>query len=437
MMTEAPSHADTTPSASELTPTGKIRVGFLITFFLANLGLWMATLTPVIVTLPLKAAEVDPNPETQALTLSIILIVGSIVGIVSNPIAGRLSDRTTWRLGMRRPWLLIGSLLSLAGMTMVAFSDSVGLIVIGWVLSQAGVNTMMAVLIALLPDHVPHDKRGMVSGLLGVGQALAAMIGTGLAFGLSRQSVALALIVPAAVAVVFMVLASLVLKDRRLAKSERPPFDAKEFFSSFWVSPRKHPDFAWAWWSRFAMFMAISMVLNYQLFFLVSQVGLTQEEATGVIPAATGVQTLTVVIVSVIFGPLSDKLRSRKLFVLVAALIAAAGLGVAAVSTSVPLFLVAMVLVGLGQGVYFAVDLALVTDILPNKQRDAAKNIGVFNLANLIPQSVAPAVAPLFLLVPLFSLTDKPGQNYTMLFIGGAIFAIIAGLSIWKVRGVR
>lgn len=435
-MTEAPTNVDTT-STSELTPTGKVKIGFLITFFLANLGLWMATLTPVIVTLPLKVSEIDPNPETQALTLSLILIVGSVIGILCNPIAGRVSDRTTWRFGMRRPWLLIGGVLALVGMTIVGVSGTVALIALGWVLSQIGVNTMMAVLIALMPDHVPHDRRGMVSGLLGVGQALAALIGTGLAFGLSQQSVALALIVPAAVALVFMILACIVLKDRRLSKSERPPFDLREFITSFWVSPRKHPDFAWAWWSRFAIFMAISMVLNYQLFFLISQVGLSQEEATAVIPAAIGVQTFTVVIVSIIFGPLSDKLRRRKLFVLVAALIAAAGLAVAAVSTTVPMFLVSMVLVGLGQGTYFAVDLALVTDILPNKKRDAAKNIGVFNLANLIPQFVAPAVAPLFLLIPFASITGEAGQNYTMLFIGGALFAVIAGLTIWKVRGVR
>ncbi|WP_019181110.1 MFS transporter [Microbacterium yannicii] len=435
MATEAP----TTPEAGHRPDPDvrKLRPGFIITFFLANMGLWIATLTPVIVTLPLKVTEVDPDPATQALTLSLVLIVGSVVGIISNPVAGRLSDRTTSRMGMRRPWLLIGAALTLIGMIFVASATSVGPLILGWVLAMVGTNTMMAVLIALLPDHVPHERRGLVSGLLGVGQALAAMIGAGLAFGLSQQSIALALIVPAVIAAVFMILACVVLKDRHLDKADRPPFNLAAFVGSFWVNPRKHPDFAWAWWSRFAIFMAISMVLNYQLYFLVSQIGLSQEEAIAVIPAATAAQTITVVIVSLIFGPLSDRLRRRKMFVLVSAIVAAVGLGLAAFSTSIPTFLVAMVLVGLGQGVYFAVDLALVTDILPNRAQDAAKNMGVFNLANVIPQTVAPAVAPLFLLIPVLSITGKPGQNYTALFIGGAIFAVVAGLSIWKVRGVR
>jgi MFS family permease len=436
-MTAETSTDPQTGGEAEVTPSGGVRIGFLITFFLANLGLWIATLTPVIVTLPLKVAAIDPNPQTRAITLSLVLIVGSVIGIIANPLAGRVSDRTTWRIGMRRPWLLIGGVLSLVGTVIVGVGESAAPVVIGWAISQIGVNTMMSVLIALLPDHVPPHRRGAVSGLLGVGQALGSLIGTGLAFGLSRQSLTLALVVPAVIALVFMVLACIVLRDRRLTKEARPPFDGRALLRSFWVSPRRHPDFAWAWASRFAIFMAISMVLNYQLFFLVAQLGLTEEQATATIPAAIGVQTITVVIVSLIFGPLSDRLRRRKVFVLVAGIVAAIGLAVAAVSTTVPMFLVAMLLVGLGQGVYFAVDLALVADVLPNKAQDAAKNIGVFNLANLIPQTIAPAIAPLFLIIPILSLTGDAGQNYTMLFLGGAVFALFAGLSIWKVRGVR
>jgi MFS family permease len=200
-----------------------------------------------------------------------VLVTGSVVGILANPLAGRVSDRMTWRADMRRPWLLIGGALSLAGAVIIGPAGNAGLIVLGWILTQVGVNGMMAVLVALLPDHVPGHRRGMVSGLLGVGQASAAMIGTALAYGLSRQSLALALIAPAVIAMVFTILACLVLKDRRLTRAERPPFDLKEVLASFWVNPRRHPDFAWAWVSRFAIFMAISMVLNYQLYFLESE----------------------------------------------------------------------------------------------------------------------------------------------------------------------
>jgi MFS family permease len=189
------------------------------------------------------------------------------------------------------------------------------------------------------------------------------------------------------------------------------------------------------------MFMAISFVLNYQIFYLTSHLGLTEAAATALVPAAIGIQTLVVVVVSLTLGPLSDRLRRRRVFVLIAAVVAAAGLAVVAFappdSSSVPLFLVAMALIGLGQGTYFAIDLALVADVLPNKDQDAAKDLGVLGMANLIPQSIAPAFAPVFLAVPLLSLTGGAGQNYTALFLAGVLFAVVAGLTILRVRGVR
>jgi MFS family permease len=418
-------------------PPQKLRIGFVVTFFLANLGLWIAYMTPIIVTLPLKINAVDPNPKTQALTLSLVLLCGSVVGIIANPICGRISDRTTWRIGRRRPWLIIGVVLAAVGMTVLGTSETTAPVVFGWMINQIGVNMAMAVLVALLPDQVPEHRRGLVSGLLGVGQAAASMLGTGIAFALSRQSLTLALVVPTIVALVLVVAACFVIKDRRLTKAERPAFDLKAFVGSFWTNPRKHPDFGWAWWSRFALFMSVSMVLNYQLFYLMRQVGLPEDEATAMIPIGIGVQTACIVVVSIVFGALSDKMGRRKLFVGGSAIILAIGLLVGAFASSVAGFLILMALVGLGQGTYLAVDLALVTDILPDREKDAAKDMGVFNLANLIPQSIAPAIAPLFLVVPFFSVSGQEGQNYTMLFLGGAVMAMFAAILLKPVKKVR
>ena len=55
-----------------------------------------------------------------------------------------------------------------------------------------------------------------------------------------------------------------------------------------------------------------------------------------------------------------------------------------------------MAIGGLGFGVYVAVDLALVVDVLPGKN-SAAKDLGVFNIAGALPFSIAPAIAPLIL----------------------------------------
>src|SRR5579859_6894870 len=52
-------------------------------------------------------------------------------------------------------------------------------------------------------------------------------------------------------------------------------------------------------------------------------------------------------------------------------------------------FLVGMAIGGLGFGIYVAVDLALVVDVLPDKD-NAAKDLGVFNMAGALPFSIAP-----------------------------------------------
>lgn len=50
-------------------------------------------------------------------------------------------------------------------------------------------------------------------------------------------------------------------------------------------------------------------------------------------------------------------------------------------------------LLGLSYGIYAAVDLALVVDVLPNPD-DSGKDLGVFNIAQALPQTAAPHSVP-------------------------------------------
>ena len=92
-------------------------------------------------------------------------------------------------------------------------------------------------------------------------------------------------------------------------------------------------------------------------------------------------------------------------------------------------FLVGMAIAGAGQGIYIAVDLALVTDVLPSPET-AARDLGVFNIASAGPQSLAPSVAPLFLAI-------AGPANFVSLFTAAAIFAGIGALAIIPLRKVR
>ena len=76
-----------------------------------------------------------------------------------------------------------------------------------------------------------------------------------------------------------------------------------------------------------------------------------------------------------------------------------------------------------------SIDLALASQVLPNK-KDAAKDLGVMNIANALPQSVAPLIAPIFLAI------NGP-HNYSSLFMAAALFTLIGAGVIQPVRKVR
>lgn len=330
---------------------------------------------------------------------------------------------------MRRPWLLGGALAGLAGLVVMAAAPNLALLLVGWSLAAMAYNGLLAALLAVLPDQVPPQQRGSVSGVIGVSQALAAVLGTGLAGSLSGQRL-LMFTVPGLVTLLLTGFLFLRLRDRTLNPADRHPFSAGELARSLWVDPRRSPDFGWAWLSRFMVFMAIASVLNYQLFFVTDRLDRTGDDAQHLVLSGVVVQTVVVVLTSNLVGWLSDRLGHRRVFVCLSAGLAAAGLLVLATAATVPQYLLALAVIGLGQGTYFAVDLALVTDVLPNRTRDAAKDLGVMNIANTLPQSLAPAVAPLFLAL-------GAGHNYTALFVGGACYALVSGLSILAVRGAR
>jgi MFS family permease len=131
----------------------------------------------------------------------------------------------------------------------------------------------------------------------------------------------------------------------------------------------------------------------------------------------------------VLGGGLSDAVGRRKVFVCGAALLYALALVVIAFATSYAWFLVGMALSGIAQGTYLAVDFALVTDVLPERETHAARNLGIFNIASVLPQWLMPAVAPAILAVS--------SGSYAVLFMVAAVLVALGAWAILPVRGVR
>lgn len=405
------------------------RVGLLFTaiYALGYFGLWMALLTPVVVTMALRIAEIDPDNKES--TLALILGIGAFVALVANPVAGYFSDRTTSRFGMRRPWIIGGVLLGAIGLYLVA-TGGFALMLFGWLLAQLGFNAALAAIVAILPDQVPVSQRGTVSGVLGICLQLGVVAGVFVTERAGGDVVSM-FMWPSYVCMALVGLLAVYLKDRRLDPAEVEPADLAAFLKSFWISPRAAPDFAWAFLSRFLLFIGLATLLTYQVYFLIDRLAVAPADIPGKMLTATIVTTVATVIGSLGGGWLSDWLSGRrKLFVWVSAVIYAAGLVIVALSGTFEMFLVGLAVCGVGQGVYFAVDLALVTQVLPNKE-DAAKDLGIFNIASAMPQSIAPAIAPIFLAI------GGAGNNYGALYMAAGVFAALGALAIFPIKGVK
>ena len=412
----------TTTSLKPATPA------FVALYALGYVGSYIALITPVAATLAFKVAELDPAGKETS--LGMIAAIGALVAIVSNAGTGALSDRTRSRLGRRRPWIIGGALGGVVALAIVGFAPTLFIVGLGWVLAQLTLNMVLAALQALLPDQVPLEQRGRVSAVLGIAQQVSPLLGIGLAFGVQAAGggIGLMFLVPAVAGAVLMIVLAVRIRD--VPHEESTPVSFAGFLRGFAVERGKRYDFGWAWFGRFFVILGFAVYTTYQPYFIADRLGVLESEVLLQQLIALLIFAAVLTASAVACGRLSDRTGRRKPFVFGAAAVVGAGLTMLALTTSLPMFYVAAAVMGVGIGAFFAVDLALITDVLPDKEHKAAKDMGIFNIANSLPQSVAPAIAPLFLAV-------GGGGNYTVLFVAGGVFAVIGAVLISPIRAVK
>jgi MFS family permease len=328
---------------------------------------------------------------------------------------------------MRRPWMLIGLAGGSCGILVVALAPGIALVLVGWCIAQLCFNALLAAQAAVLPDQVPVAQRGLVAGVLGVCLPIASVSGAFLVNLFAGSRLAMFL-VPCAVGGFFILVFAVTLNDRRLAPADRPRWSLRELAGTFYVDPRRNPDFAWAFASRFMIVLAYAFLSTYLAYYLLTKLGSAEAEVPHQIFLGILVQSAVMVAASVIGGRLSDRTARRKIFVFGASIVYGLALFVIALATTFNGFLVGMAVSGLGFGLYLAVDLALVVDVLPD-QASAAKDLGVLNIAGALPSSIAPGIAPVILAIG--------GGNYSVLYAVAGVCALIGAAAILRVQRVR
>jgi MFS family permease len=404
----------------------RVRWGFISLYTLAFMSTSLLFIAPLLVTLALKVNALVGIKQAPS-SLSLVAGIGALLSILANPFFGKLSDRTSSQLGMRRPWMVIGLVVGSLGVLIVALAPNIPAVLLGWCIAQVFFNALLAAMVAVLPDQVPAAQRGMVSGVLGVCVPIASVSGTFLVKLFTGNQLAMFL-APCAIGGFFILLFVATLRDRRLSKADKPAWSLREFASTFYVNPRRNPDFAWVFAGRFMFLLAYAFLVTYQAYYLLDKIGSAEADVPQQIFLGTLAQSVVIVAASVIGGRLSDRTGRRKAFVFTASIVYGLAMFFLAVASSFNGFLVGMAIGGLGFGIYVAVDLALVVDVLPDKD-NAAKDLGVFNIAGALPFSIAPAIAPAILAIG--------NGSYGVLYAVAGICAIIGAFAVLLVKHVR
>lgn len=419
-MKRSPSTSDTITGSTGI----PVRTGSLGRFwgiiFTAQLG-WSLPGAAQGILVQSLAARIAPTDKVALYATA--TTTGAVFAVIAIVLAGALSDRTTGRLGARVPWIVGGATVGSIGLVVAGVTGNAAGLVIGVAVYQLGLNAMLGAVGALLPDYLQDELLGRAGAAGGVGVLLGQVLGAIAGAALVSTPTAGLTTVPWCMLLAALVVAVALPRPlrRRIALPEqslrqtliglRPPADRQ-----FWLV------FA----GRFAFILALFMTLTYQLFIATDYLGRSETEAGHLVGAATIGFAISAAVATIVAGPLSDRVRRRKPFVIAAPLVVAAAVVPLLVAPSATAFLVFATTSGIAFGAYVAVDGALMVEILPDRAH-VAKDLAFLSSANSLPLVVAPAVAG--------GLVATVGYHGT--FIATIVAAAVGACLIVPVRRVR
>ncbi len=141
----------------------------------------------------------------------------------------------------------------------------------------------------------------------------------------------------------------------------------------------------------------------------------------------TAIYALMTVITAVIGGIASDRIGRRKPFVIGSGMVVALAFTILMFSHSFAMTMVGAIVMGLGFGMYQAVDFALITQVLPEAE-GRGRDMGILNIAAALPQVGAPLISILLIL--------GYGVSYPLLFLAAATVSVLGSILVLQIKTV-
>ena len=422
------------------------------------------------------------GPEQQGTFYGNMRLYSLMIALLVQALAGMLSDRNMAKWGKRRPYILIGTILNVFALIAIGASPTYWILFAGVVFSQVASNIAHGATQGLIPDLVPEEQHGRVSGVKAVMELLPVFlvifIGPMIAAGKMWSGIAVQIGLLLAAMVI-----TLLVKETRLEEKPDPldwtPFGrlvamtlvfmvvilgSGEFvgwvgnfaggtlstdlivmglvgltgmaiavilgvWGSIQISigreeAKKNPSFTWWVINRLAFLVGASNLSTFALYFIQGRLGYDGDTAAGPASRLKLVVGVLILIFALPSGFLADKI-GRKLLVALSGILAAVGTVILLLSPNMTFIMIGGCIVGAGVGMFFTSNWALGTDIVPKK--DAGKFLGISNLAGAGAGAVGAYIGGPLADYFTAQYPQTPGLGYMLIFgIYAALFLVSA-----------
>jgi Na+/melibiose symporter-like transporter len=417
-------------NASRFRPADYIKItifGFALT------ALWNSLHTLI---LPLRLLDFVAESE-KGTYLSILMGTGLLLAMVVQPIAGAISDRSSFSWGRRRPYILLGTVLTVVFLPGIGFGNShLALFIIVYCLLQVSGNMAQGPYQGFIPDLVPEGKRGLASGVKSLLEMVGGLALVGLiAYLMDRYYLErggpwlwYALATLGIVLLGTMLATILLVKERPGAGSPRAPL-LPTLYRSFKIDVKGNRDFVWFLVSRLLIIAAFSTIQKFALYFLLDVIEVAS-------PAAA---TFNLLIVAGVFmlaaaysaGRLSDRVGRRPILVS-SGFLGALGILLLFLFPSYSTVMLSSGILGIASGAFMSANWALATDLVAKGEE--ARYLGLTNLA-----TAGGAALTLFIIGPVIDFFNArtPGLGYQAMFLASFIYFVVGSLLLLKIKGRR
>lgn len=388
----------------------------LSVFWFALSFLWAGMITVVI-----QSLVRDMAGPKKDLWLGWTLAAGALVSTVVVIVVGAISDHARWRVGRRRPYLIVGTLLSVPPLLWLGAARSLPVLMLDFCLIQFWVNVATSPYQALIPDLVPKNSQGTAAAYMGMSSLLGQLGGLILCGLLMERPGGLWAIVATFSGLLLVTAAYTAWRTPENSGTDNPAPRlglAAMIRDSFRVDWRQHVDFVRLIGSRFVINLGFYTATEFLLYYVMDTLRAPR-------PYQTLMQILVICTFSGLLGNfpagmLSDRI-SKKLVVYISCAIAGVAALVFLLTSSIPVALGAAFIFGAGFGAFAAVDWAFATNLLPD--RDEAKYMGIWHVAFTVPQVVAPLLGGL--VAYFFNQHVEQGFGYRV-----TLFMVIVYLAV-------